>query len=1014
MISNKILFSSKSWNEFKSSLQILNNKDKGDCFEQLVYYYLQLHPNYATKLKHVWLFRDISSAIVAKLSLPEQDEGIDLVAETKDGEYWAIQCKYRDDEEKTLTRRELSTFTDLAFGICKGFSLALVCSTVDRFSHKLKQYGDRISFCAGDVWRDLDEDFFVRSHGHLRGKIALPKSRIPRHHQKRAIINAYKHFVENNERRGKLIMPCGTGKSLAAFWIAERLKAKTVLIAVPSLALIRQTLAVWARESFASKKNINWICVCSDVTVGDMSNEDVAVLTQDLGVKIHTNPNEVANWLKRKYNGLTVIMTTYQSGKMISEASRSSNTVFDLGIMDEAHKTVGKKGSLFSHLLFEKNIRIKKRIFMTATERCYLGKSDHIASMDDLEIYGDTFELLSFKSALEYKPPILSDYKIVTVLINKSEIADLIEKNLYVKPDKGSWDDDIEAEMLAAAIALRKAIATRPIKHAVSFHASIARAKAFKNTQDILTKIFPEYKNLETFHVTGATPTSIRKKEVDKFENATRSLITNARCLTEGVDVPNIDCVLFADPKRSTIDIVQAVGRALRPAPGKKMGYIIVPVLLEDEVKNDDIIQSNVFDNVLTTLRALAANDDRIIEHFRSVSQGRKLGKGTSPVEIALPVGIKIDADEFIKAVEIKYWSRLAKLSWRPFEEARDFVHTLGIKGQTEWFKYCKGLIVKKESLPEDIPTCPNKSYLKKGWKNWGDWLGTFRVADQLKSFRKYSLAKKYIHKLKLRNQNDWRRYCRGEMLEKGKLPANIPSHPDNTYQNNGWKDWGDWLGTNFIAYGMRKYKTYNEARLYVNKIKLKSIKEWYQFCDGEIANKGKLPNNIPKAPEYFYRDKGWANWSDWLNTNERLVRKRKFREFILARKFVRSLKLKSTAEWFKYSKGMSQKRGKLPKDIPINASRTYRNKGWVSWSDWLGNNNVATRLRKYRSFHEARLYVRNLGLKSKEEWDKYCKNIMPKKGRLPVDIPVGASRTYKNSGWTNWSDWLGVTNGVD
>ena len=121
--------------------------------------------------------------------------------------------------------------------------------------------------------------------------------------------------------------------------------------------------------------------------------------------------------------------------------------------------------------------------------------------------------------------------------------------------------------MLAAAVALRKSMVKRPIKHAVSFHSSISRAKAFKHTQDIITSTFSEYGKLETFHVSGATPTSVRKREMDSFKEAKRGFITNARCLTEGVDVPNIDCVLFADPKRSTIDIVQAVGRALRPAP---------------------------------------------------------------------------------------------------------------------------------------------------------------------------------------------------------------------------------------------------------------------------------------------------------------------------------------------------------------------------------------------------------------------------------------------------------------
>ncbi len=344
----KILKTSNSWPELKTTLQTMSKKEKGDCFELLTLYYLQLHPNYATKLKNVWLLREVPLEVHLKLSLPNPDEGIDLVAETKDDEYWAIQCKYRDDESKSLTRGELSTFTDLTFGICKGFSLALVCTTADRFSYKLKRYGNRISFCTGDVWRDLDHEFFSRLHKHLEGQSAPIKAFKPRPHQQRAIHNAYKLFMTEGAQRGKLIMPCGTGKSLAAYWIAEKLEAKSILIAVPSLVLVRQTLTVWARESFAKSKDINWICVCSDTTVGDIKG-DVAILAQDLGIKIHTDPDEIAQWLRKKRQGLTVVITTYQSGRSLSEAADKARKVFDLGIIDEAHKTVGKKDSPFSH-----------------------------------------------------------------------------------------------------------------------------------------------------------------------------------------------------------------------------------------------------------------------------------------------------------------------------------------------------------------------------------------------------------------------------------------------------------------------------------------------------------------------------------------------------------------------------------------------------------------------------------------------------------------------------------------
>ena len=218
---------------------------------------------------------------------------------------------------------------------------------------------------------------------------------------------------------------------------------------------------------------------------------------------------------------------------------------------------------------------------MTATERHYKGETDSMVSMSDPNLYGDTFEMLSFKKAVDSDPPVLSDYKVVTIIVTREEIASLIKRNLFVRPDKGKWDEDVEAETLAALIALRKSMQKHQIKHAVSFHSSITRARAFAEYNRQFTIAFPEYAHLDTFHVSGKTPTSVRSRWLNEFVESELSLVTNARCLTEGVDVPEIDCVLFADPKRSTIDIVQAVGRALRKSEGKEIGYVIVPVLAD-------------------------------------------------------------------------------------------------------------------------------------------------------------------------------------------------------------------------------------------------------------------------------------------------------------------------------------------------------------------------------------------------------------------------------------------------
>lgn len=259
-----------SWADIQGKLRDLSEKQKGDVFEELVKAYLLLEPEYASKLKHVWLYREVPRAIAQKLQMPATDQGIDLVAETNDGEFWAIQCKYRQDTDHSLTWREVSTFTGLAFGVCRGISFGLICSTTERLTTVL-EHQDRIGFCALDKWLELDAEFFNRLQALLRRKVSPLKPLAPRPHQRCAIRDAVEHFLKQQARRGKLIMPCGSGKSLVAYWIARRLGANRVLIAVPSLALIRQTLKVWLRETLANGIPVEWICVCSDESAATTS-----------------------------------------------------------------------------------------------------------------------------------------------------------------------------------------------------------------------------------------------------------------------------------------------------------------------------------------------------------------------------------------------------------------------------------------------------------------------------------------------------------------------------------------------------------------------------------------------------------------------------------------------------------------------------------------------------------------------------------------------------------------------
>jgi superfamily II DNA or RNA helicase len=964
-----------SWSDLKNLLDTKTKQEKGQAFEELTKYFLEYNPVYKTKLKHIWLHKEIPSSVSKKLNLPSNDQGIDLIAETFEGTYWAIQCKYLQDEDQRLSHRAISTFISLSTGIAKDITYCLVCTTVDEYA-KIYQGKENIGFVNSDEWRKLDKEFFDWLRNKLSGKEKNLIPYKPKPHQTKALQEAKSYFTKENNPRGKLVFPCGAGKSLTGYWITRELKSKSIIVAVPSLSLVKQTLEVYLRESVANNDKVSWLCVCSDEGIG--TNDDIAIHTNEIGVPCVTDKNYIAKWIKNNSKNKTIIFTTYQSGKTISEACKIAKHEFDLGIMDEAHKTVGDKDKLFSHLLFDQNIKIKKRIFMTATERRYAGSSDLVLSMDDVNVYGDTFTQMSFKEAIEIG--ILSDYRIITLFISNDEVKSLIEKNAFVKPTGKEWDQETEARTLASLIALRKAMTEYPIHHAVTFHSSIKKAEAFEQSQSVFSKAYPKFAKVESFHVSGAMPTSRRGKIVDEFAQTNKGIITNAKCLTEGVDVPNIDCVLFADPRKSTVDIVQAVGRALRKKDGKDFGYVILPVFTESN-NTDEIINSDEFKEILSTIRALASNDERIIEYFKDVSKGVKKNKKDSLVHFDIDVQLseRINEKELIDSIQLKTWDKLAKLSWMPFEEARNFVHSLKLKSRKEWDRFSKS-----DKRPLDIPMNPNGVYKNNGWISVGDWLGTGRIADQYKKYRPFHLAKEYVQSLNLIDRNDWIKYCRS-----GKKPDDIPTSPNKTYENKGWKGLKDWLGT-----GTSEFRNFGEAKKYASSLHLNSESDWKKHTKSK-----EFPIDVPLYPQGAYKNKGWKSWGDFLGTGYIANIKREYKSFIDAREFVKNLHLKGEKEWRAYLKTK-----KKPNNIPSDPASVYKDE-WKGMGDFLGTGTISPRLREYLPYEEARIFARLLDLKSRDQWKAFCKS-----GKKPANIPETPDQVYKSS-WKGMGDFLGTGN---
>ena len=329
----------------------------------------------------------------------------------------------------------------------------------------------------------------------------------------------------------------------------------------------------------------------------------------------------------------------------------------------------------------------------------------------------------------------------------------------------------------------------------------------------------------------------------------------------------------------------------------------------------------------------------------------------------------------------------MEKSNWRSFEEARNFVRSLQLKNQKEWFAW-----LKTDAKPVDIPADPYKIYKDKGWNGMGDWLGTERIANQNRVYRSFEEARAFARSLQLNSGKEWLSW-----VKTGKRPDDIPTNPLQYYSKHGeWISWGDWLGTGRVANQRRMHRSFEEARIFVHTLQLSDIEKWKDWAKTEAR-----PEDIPITPNEVYASKGWVNWGDWLGTGRVAVSKRTYRSFEEARTFVHTLDFNIRDQWVEWAKTDNK-----PEDIPANPERFYNRSGdWVSWGDWLGNGTISNQNRVYRTFEEARKYVHQLQLNGKVEYLQWTKT----KAR-PHDIPANPVSVYQKSGdWISWGDWLGT-----
>ena len=646
--------------------------------------YLKTTSLYANRLEEVWLWMEFPFHD----QFGGKDTGIDLVARTVEGEYWAIQCKCYA-ANAFINKPDVDTFLSTSgkrfeteSGMT-GFVQRLWISTTNKWNSTAEQTIrnqnppvtrlNLIDLENDDVdWNSLEQGIF--------GMASRSKPFTIREHQQQAIDQTHAYFKIDEatgqpaHTRGKLIMACGTGKTFTSLRIAENETGGRglVLFLVPSIALLGQTLRSWLQQAL---EPMMAVCICSDPQVSKQTekNDNDTTSVVDLALPASTDVPSIVKQLQhaRRHNaeGLTVVFSTYQSIDVISRAQQQllketddAFGTFDLIICDEAHRTTGvtlkdETESAFVRVHNNDFLRAVRRIYMTATPRLYTDETKKraeensavLCSMDDRSMYGDEIYRIGFGEAV--KQELLSDYKVLILAVGEKDITPTLQ-NALTRED-GTIDADDPSKLIGCINALSKKVLGAdeefvkgsdplPMRRAVAFCSSIKASKAIANAftdykdlymEDIREEDRATMVDVVAHHVDGSMSATKRDEELmwlkEQPENERECrMLTNARCLSEGVDVPSLDAVVFISPKNSQVDVVQSVGRVMRRSEGKKYGYIIIPVVVPADAEGDKVLENHPnFKVVWTVLNALRAHDDRFNAEVNKIELSKKKPK---------------------------------------------------------------------------------------------------------------------------------------------------------------------------------------------------------------------------------------------------------------------------------------------------------------------------------------------------------------------------------------------------
>jgi superfamily II DNA or RNA helicase/DNA-binding MarR family transcriptional regulator len=670
-----------SFPEFESRInQLAEEKDRGDVFEIFIEGYLATQS--IAQCKEHWVVGSIPLALRERYNLPSDGTGIDGIYEATDGTHVAYQVKYR--QKSNLTYQEVAPF----LGLTERFTDRVIFTNAATLAH---QAVARTRWVSRQDFLSLTPEALNEITSWIVGKPVERKRAEPDPRYQTQVLADIATALETNSR-ATVVMACGTGKTLVALWAVEQAKPKTVLVLLPSLSLVQQTVREWGKHHGWGSR-FSFICVCSDATVAN----DVDVLeldTSDVGFRVDTDPATVNRFLATSDDAVRVVFSTYQSSDVVAEGAKGL-PAFDIAVFDEAHKTTGLAGGQFSRALSDDHIPINKRLFFTATPRHIDIRSKRdkdgeykVQSMDDPAVYGPRAHTLSFKAAAD--KGVICPYRVVISVVNKDLVDDFARKNGITLVD----GDEVGVRWVSNLVALQQAIDQTGATKAITFHSRVKLAEEFAS--DSPRGIGRFLDGFEVRHVNGKQHSSDRAERIKSFAESPKGIITNARCLTEGVDIPAVDMVAFIDPRQSRVDIAQAVGRAMRKPRGatkKTVGYVFVPLFVGSEGESiDDAIKSERFDAVADVLNALQEHDEELVDLIREARQARGEGKPFKPRVLGdkvMMIGPRVELSRVVESVETRLVETLGS-SWDEYfgilKTYVDQCGTADVESNVVWF----------------------------------------------------------------------------------------------------------------------------------------------------------------------------------------------------------------------------------------------------------------------------------------------------------------------------------------